>query len=137
MNGSRFHRVASVVIGVLWIAQGLLLSLEETIRVFVRSEEGVPYLAALGLYALVVVVGVFALLRWPGWRIVLAVAALYQGFTHFVYLSNVWPAFDLNLAFAGLVVVLAATSLAFVGLSLLHWRAGAPRSEPGRAPNAP
>ena len=124
MNGSRFERVASVVIGVLWIVQGLLLSLEETVRVFVRSEEGVPYLTALGLYALLIVVGLFAWLRWPAWKIVLTVAALYQGFAHFVYLSNVWPAFDLNSAFASFVVVLSAASLAFVGLSLLPRRAG-------------
>lgn len=110
-------RIAARIVGALWILQGLLLAIEEVMRVM-RGEEGVSLGIALLLYAVVVGVGVYVMVQAKGWTVVAVVAAAYQGVSHFIFLSNVWPEFDYSATFSLFVVCL---SLATGVLAIAQW----------------
>jgi hypothetical protein len=110
-------KIASQVIGALWIVQGLALAIEEIMRAM-RGEQGISLVVALVLYAIVVAVGAYILARAKGWTIVGTFAALYQGGSHFIGLSNVWPQLDYSAWFSLFVVCL---SVATIVVAVVHW----------------
>lgn len=110
-------KIAAQIVGALWILQGFALAAEEIRRVM-QAEEGVSLVIALLLYAIVAGVGVYIMARARGWAVVAAVAAVYQGGSHFISLSNVWPQIDYNGAFSLFVVCLA---LATIILAAAQW----------------
>ncbi len=110
-------KIAAQVVGALWILQGLAMAVEEIMRV-VRAEPGVSLGIALLLYAIVVAVGVYIVVRAKGWTIVAVIAAAYQGVNHFISLSNVWPQLDYSAAFSLFVVCLSVVT---VILAVAQW----------------
>jgi hypothetical protein len=120
-------KIAGQIIGALWILQGLALAAEEIMRVM-RAEEGVSLVIALLLYAIVVGIGVYIMVRAKGWTVVAGIAAAYQGGSHFIFLSNMWPRLDYNAVFALLVVSLA---IATVILVVLEWASKRPDVDTG------
>lgn len=118
------------VLGLLWALQGAILIVEESIRAFVRMEPGPPYATAILLYSLLIVVGVLIAMRVRGWALIGSVAALYQGGSHFIYLTNIWPTLDVNTVFSMFVVTLALLTMLFVVVSLSQRAASQRASAP-------
>lgn len=115
--GNMANRLARAL-GALWILEGVILIGEDAIRAFVRGESGPPFVTSLLIYSLLVVVGGLMFAGVKGWRVVAVLAALYQGGSHFIYLSNEWPTIDVNTTFSLFAVGVAVGTIIVVLLSI-------------------